>query len=80
MQVFLIERDIYVTAPTSFGKSQSISCYLPVQAFLLEPLPREIKLGAPWVLLPCVADVLSIVLLMKEARDNVNWTRYYSIL
>ena len=80
MQVALIERDVFVTAPTSLGKSQSISCYHPVQAFLLEPLPREIKLGAPWVLLPCIADVLSIMLLTKVARGNANWTRYYSIL
>ena len=35
----------FVTVPTGFSKSKSISCYHSVQAFLFESLPREIKPG-----------------------------------
>ena len=46
MQAALVERGVFVTAPTCFSKSLSISCYHSVQAFLLESIPKEIKPGS----------------------------------
>ena len=76
MQAALIERDVFVNAPTGCGKS------LPLCAsfFLLEPLGKS-SAEAPWVLvcslvialmqdqaktLPHIADIVPVALLTEE--------------
>ena len=89
MQAALLERDVLLPR-----LQVAANYYHSVQAFLHELLGKSSP-EVPWVLevspvialmqdqakmLPCVADVVLVVLLTEEAGDNDNWTRHYSIL